>query len=1410
MPYNWQDKTLQQSNATAPGSANKYSWQEKTAPSIEPKPSTVNPAGPSSSLAEKIAGGMNNAVGKVSKGIYDVSSKVDWDKAKKFVDSLPDKTVEYELSKKGIDVNKYQSPKEVLDAIKGGKKSAGQNASTVSYYIDSIPNLSDYEKRRLYGYGLTGDEWTAEDEAWFQKRQSNRNEDLVSKDSVPGKALTAVQNFGPTKTVGKMIDRSKVSFTNVYGGQEPVEALDTGNAVTNFIADLIPYATPAGAAGGSGSLMGLSTKAGLKAEQLAAKKLPDALNKTVSKAISAGAGGAAAMAPFTAVELATKDMPAGDAGKRIATDIALGAGLGVAGYGVVKGVQKGFNKLNNKVEDVIGDSVFETVENVAPVSPKVIRDAGYTVSPPKQINIGIGQQLKYMLPEGRDALKRQGIGLKQQPNATAPEVINLPDNVRVKPGTLEGSYKLKPEFTGKYSIVDKPRGAPFSESETVKALEPVYETKLPQSASIIKQQAVFNVPALKGKFSSTKPMKEKPILQQLEQNRLRNEQVANRIKNSYKPDWIKNMETQMKKNIIQGKKDVINLMKQYNNYDDFVGAYLSKLPYTDEMKQVLKKNNFMKDVFDKVNPQTGKPLTGAMGEAAAAVEKLGHKDVIKQTADDLVKNSDQWKDKYPFLLQRETWDRNIVDIAGKEDGPKIKKYLFEPIHNNEAQSTRYKNIWRDKIKSLNLTKKERELTQRFGEGKITQEDLLNTNLVSDESAKKIQNAVNVFREFYDDALNKANEVLVRNGYKPVPKLPNYFPHFEGEDPIMKALGIRIDLVDLPTDINGLTHQFKPGKNWFGNFQKRTGDKTTFDAVEGFDRYIEGISRVIHHTDDIQRLRGFSRTLRTKYSPPEISTQIQKIIDSDLPKELKNSVIDDLIGRETTHLSNAVADLDEFTNVLAGKKDLADRAMERVLGRGAYNLAAFFENRIATNMVAINPASWLTNFIPITQSLASTDKMSALRALNDTMRNIVKDDGFIDKSTFLTNRVRSDILSKGMVEKTGDVLSAPFKWIDQFTSQVVARSKYYEGLKKGLNPQDAMSRADEWTAKVIGDRSLGSMPTVFNHHNPLTRLFTQFQLEVNNQLSHIFKDLPREYLKNGAITGNIARLSSALGQVAVYSYIYNNIYEKLVGRRPAIDPIGIAFDFKDDLSNPNIRKSEAFSRLGKNAVRQLPFVGGVIGGGRIPIDAVTKPLFVDAPSDALKAFTGEGEWSDAGKDLFNAGVYVIPPFGGGQIKKTAEGLDPFKHPVPGVYNETKDGKELKFPVDPSMGNKVKSAVFGKYSTKEARDYYKNNRRELGAKQTEAFEKLVTEQGVDQGKLYDAFILNRELDSLGRKIKEAYNSKNLSEEAKLNNIKDLILRKYNSINNDKNLTPEKKETMLKLLGEKIKTIKLEAEE
>ncbi len=268
---------------------------------------------------------------------------------------------------------------------------------------------------------------------------------------------------------------------------------------------------------------------------------------------------------------------------------------------------------------------------------------------------------------------------------------------------------------------------------------------------------------------------------------------------------------------------------------------------------------------------------------------------------------------------------------------------------------------------------------------------------------------------------------------------------------------------------------------------------------------------------------------------------------------------------------------------------------------------------------------------------------------------------------------------------------------------------------------------------------------------MTKLFTQFQLEVNNELSYIFKDLPREQKDKGVLA-----VAASLMKYAVGAYLFNEWYEELVGRRAAFDVLGIVNDTVGDMSGyelPNIAgvavdtvknlklpgpeifktkkvgTSQAIGNLGGEISQNLPFVGGLLGGGRLPVSA--------AIPDIPKLITTGANYADgkitlpkvadtAGRELVKPAAYLLPPFGGGQVLKTVSGIDAVAKG--GTYATDNDGnKNLQFPVAndnlfETASNYAKGALFGKMALPGARDWVKGGFGSKSPEFTAAYQEL----------------------------------------------------------------------------------------
>lgn len=750
------------------------------------------------------------------------------------------------------------------------------------------------------------------------------------------------------------------------------------------------------------------------------------------------------------------------------------------------------------------------------------------------------------------------------------------------------------------------------------------------------------------------------------------------------------------------------------------------------------------------------------------------KQELRDEADEYLQTANDWKDKKSGILYaRETQERNVLDIVPDEKIAKaINRKYFMPVHQAEAKSTQFKKTMRGRVAALKLSTKETKAMKKAGkvseahavqligeardnaemasrsrdktrDGKTETEwraieaELWKNNPDLDKA--KIENAIKEFRGIYDELLNMMNDVRIENGYEPVNYRRGYFPHFKKEsaDNIIglfgRALGIKTDVTELPTTINGMTHMFRPGIQWFGNALERTGFETTYDAVEGFDRYIEGVANVIYQTENIQRLRALASQARYRTGPEGLRKQIDAVrADTGKTEAEKTAIIDDLNANGKYELSNWVVNLDEYTNILAGKKSMADRNLEQALGRDMYNVVKAVESRVAANMVAINVGSWLTNFIPITQGYALLGTKDLLTGMQQTLAAMKESDGMVEASAFLTNRIGSDPLVQTWAQKASTKLSSPMSWIDNFTAGTLVRARYNQNIRQGMSEAAAMEDADTFAANVMADRSKGSTPTLFNQANPVTKLFTQFQLEVNNQLSYLFKDIPRETKDKGVKALALALLKFFLG-----AYLYDEAYEYFIGRRPALDPIGILVDTAQDIANGESAYDVITGTL-EDTAEQLPFIGGILGGGRIPISSALP----DA-GNLLRAATNEDwdskkRWSTIGKELVKPATYTLLPFGGGQIKKVAQGIDATIRG--GSYTYDADGNDiLQYPVyNQSFGDSAKSiaesVLFGKTALPTGREWIGSGFKSFGAKETAAYKEL-TESGTSQKDVYD---------------------------------------------------------------------------
>ncbi len=704
-----------------------------------------------------------------------------------------------------------------------------------------------------------------------------------------------------------------------------------------------------------------------------------------------------------------------------------------------------------------------------------------------------------------------------------------------------------------------------------------------------------------------------------------------------------------------------------------------------------------------------------------------------------------WRDKKTGLqYATNTEHRNLRDIVRDANGNRdtaradeIYDATMGEYNRNQARKNRAVTAIKQKFAEMKITKAESTYIQMLGELKYNPDTTLTSEEVNEYyekhkkkiDAAKVDNAIELARQTYDNALNELNAKLREQGMREIPHRQGYFPHFTEpkQNFIQKLFNWKTQDTEIPTSIAGLTEDFKPNKSWQSFDKTRYSDETDYNFLKGLDSYLEGAYDWIYHLEDIQKRRAVENHIRFTHSDEGIKAKIKEVYaDETLDADEAQAKIEQILGEAKNPLNNFVQDFMTHTNILTNKKNSYDRTTEQAFNRKIYSTMTNVQNRMSANMVLANVRSALTNFIPITQSWAQVSPLRSLEATKDTIANAFKDDGLIEKSTFLTNRLReTDNLYMSNWDKVLDKSGIMFEVVDNFASQVIWRSKYKDNLAKGMTEAQAIANADQFAENVMAGRSKGNEPTLFNAKSPFVKMFTLFQLEVNNQYGYFLKDVPTD-LKTET---NHWKLNMAKGYTTAFlgAYAYNALLEQLAGSGAALDPIGIIEDLLKDLGlfdddEEEKEPSEIVGNLAENVVEELPFVGGLFGGGRIPINSIL-PYKDEGLIGGLEQFTedvSEGNWGNIGKEMMNPLLNIAMPVGGGQLKKTVQGLGMFntdeEHPIAGSYTDSGD---LRFPVEDTTANRTQAAIFGQWANENARDYIENGRKPLNEKQTQEF-------------------------------------------------------------------------------------------
>lgn len=687
------------------------------------------------------------------------------------------------------------------------------------------------------------------------------------------------------------------------------------------------------------------------------------------------------------------------------------------------------------------------------------------------------------------------------------------------------------------------------------------------------------------------------------------------------------------------------------------------------------------------------------------------------------------------------------------------------------------------------------------------------NSISNEDMIAVREISSAMSGVYEDLYRSLTDTLIRNGYPPIKHRANYFPHYIKDG--MSTAETIADFVssftagDLPTGVDGNTRDRKPGKKWFGNLLERTGDSTTVNAFVGFDKYLNGASHVIYHTEDIQLRRAAADMLGNKIEMEKLETlyALDTIFDSNDDRREAEGLMEAMRTRlhsDPTYNNTIVTALTRNANAIAGKTTNLDRDFGDILGRNVLQSIEKFNRFVGRGMVGFNLRSALTNIITIPQ-LTGTVKMTniakairdvaqydALRARNETMEFLESN------SSFLYNRVYSQHgkkYSKGYIRDTSQNLSdknglwqkynnAAFAFMnlsDSYTAKVVTAAYYNEAIDRGMTGVQAERFASEGARKLMASRVKGEMPQIFN--NRVLGIFTMFQLENSNMFRFLTSDIA-SYAGTGS--GRVGRIIRRLAAFFISEALFEYLLEMLTGsnyRVFSFNPITLVAD-------ASAGKKNAMDIM-KDLAADIPFVGGLVGeGGRYATTSILNSITDIVASSLNKGpgalLSGQGSTADY-VDMLTKLISVLPIAGAGQAKKTIQGIaDISRGGRFGPYTTTNDDgsksydEKLYYAIDQEDPANFRAVLFGRSSVKEANEYWDSGLGPLSVQATEGYKEAVN-AGMKNTQVYKVY---RDVSVLRSEISE-HNKNNPNKKRNANDEVKKLIRALDATNEQKEI-------------------------
>ncbi len=694
---------------------------------------------------------------------------------------------------------------------------------------------------------------------------------------------------------------------------------------------------------------------------------------------------------------------------------------------------------------------------------------------------------------------------------------------------------------------------------------------------------------------------------------------------------------------------------------------------------------------------------------------------------------------------------SVEDIELRKTFDKLKETFLDPIAENEAARAEFENKYREIVKDLGIKmgSEESAYVQAYGEGFINENDLINEFHLTEEERDKVINAANVISGIYKEILPEINHRrfaqgledftppqkgitpeqranLARRGKTEV----DYFPHISEEaddqSKILQELGMHRSIDKLSTAINGKTEDFKPNQKWSQFLQGRTGNKTAFDAIGGFDKYITSISNYIYHTSDITKIRMLENYIREKYNQQ---------------------------NAEKFALSNFVDYLRQYGDMLAGKQHIIDRAIQRtVAGRRVAQWERIILNQASKNQISGNIGTAITNLGAAGQTMQYAVNKCIYAATEGDFK--VTGEAFkrawsgnrkeyIRKSTFLTNRFQDTVdlpggFAKQVIDKVNNLGYKPADIFDKAGMVFSHRLLVTTYMNEGLSEKAAIEKADGELRRIAGSRSYGEQPLLFN--SKALGLLTKYQLEPLNQFRYMTKDTVDRVIESAIKHGDKAAWTALLPFAAEAALMMLSIFwmnkgfEKLKGVPVFLDPWQMGTDIVEGWVN-----GDGVLDILSDVAEEIPIVNNIqkAANGEVS-DIVGIGAVVNVIGTIATAITNVGK-EDEEKEavdwvsfFWNTAMLLNPLGGAGQARKMSQAWSLL---FGKGYSENSSGK-VRYAIDKNNAwNWIMGTLFGKSAMPEVQEWWGRNYGTLSKHASDTFRTLFDNYDLEPTEAFD---------------------------------------------------------------------------